>query len=80
MRKEAESVAGVIRVDECRVRKSSLGMFVDMQVRVDGNLTVFRRNETAEEVAARLKASPLGIAGVMVHVEPGLVEEPRPVA
>ncbi len=79
VRAEAESVPGVIRVDECRVRKSGLGMFVDMQVRVDGNLTVFRGNEIAEDVAARLKASPLGIAGVMVHVEPGLVEQTRPV-
>jgi cation diffusion facilitator family transporter len=79
VRAEAGSVPGVIRVDECRVRKSGLGMFVDMQVRVDGNLTVFRGNEIAEDVAARLKASPLGVAGVMVHVEPGLVEETRPV-
>jgi cation diffusion facilitator family transporter len=75
VRTEAERVAGVIRVDECRVRKSGLGMFVDMQVRVDGNLTVFRGNDIAEEVAARLKASPLGIAGVMVHVEPGQPNE-----
>lgn len=75
VRKGAECVAGVIRVDECRIRKSGLGMFVDMQLRVDGNLTVFRGNDIAEEVAARLKASPLGIAGVMVHVEPGQPNE-----
>ncbi len=75
VRSEAARVDGVIRVDECRIRKSGLGLFVDLQVRVDGNLTVFRGNDIAEEVATHLKASKLGVAGVMVHIEPGLTGE-----
>lgn len=67
----ASSVPGVIRIDECRVRKSGLVLFVDMQIQVDGHLSVFKGNDIADEVATRLKASPLNIAGVMVHVEPG---------
>lgn len=66
----AAGVEGVIRVDGCRVRKRGLGLFVDLQVRVDGNLTVRRADAIAEDARARLKASRLGIAGVVVHVEP----------
>ena len=75
VRLEAARVDGVIRVDECRIRKSGLGLFVDLQVRVDGNLTVFRGNDIAEDVATRLRASKLGVSGVMVHVEPGFTGE-----
>jgi cation diffusion facilitator family transporter len=69
VRKEAE-IQGVIRIDECRIRKSGLGLFIDIQVRVDGNLTVRQADGIAEEVSRRLKASRLSVGGVMVHVEP----------
>jgi cation diffusion facilitator family transporter len=75
VRELALGMPGVLGVDDCRIRKSGLGLFVDMQIRVDGNLSVFRGNEIAEQVTGCLKASALGVAGVMVHVEPGLVGE-----
>ena len=77
VREQAARVPGVIRVDACRMRKSGLGLYVDLQVRVDGNLTVFRGDEIAEDVAAQLESSELGIAGVMVHIEPGSPEDAR---
>jgi cation diffusion facilitator family transporter len=70
VRREAGGIAGVIRIDECRIRKSGLGLFVDLQVRVDGNLTVREADRIAEEVSRRLKGSRLSVGGVMVHVEP----------
>ncbi|HWI56521.1 MAG TPA: cation transporter dimerization domain-containing protein, partial [Bacillota bacterium] len=70
VRREAELIPGVIRVDECRIRKSGLGLFVDLQVRVDGNLTVRQADNIAEDVSRRLKASQLSVGDVMVHVEP----------
>lgn len=68
--REAAQVPGVIGIDECRIRKSGLGLFIDLQVRVDGNLTVRQADAIAEEVSRRLKTLPIGVGGVMVHVEP----------
>jgi cation diffusion facilitator family transporter len=68
--REAAQIPGVIRIDESRIRKSGLGLFVDLQVRVDGNLTVRQADAIAEEVSRRLKSAPVGVAGVMVHIEP----------
>jgi len=67
---ETEGIPGIIRIDECRIRKSGLGLFVDLQVRVDGDLTVRQADGIAEEVTRRLKFSQLSVGGVMVHVEP----------
>ena len=70
VRQEVEGIPGVIRIDQCRVRKSGLGLFIDIQVRVNGSLTVRQADGIAEEVSQRLKASRLSVGGVMVHVEP----------
>ena len=70
VRQEVEGIPGVIRIDQCRIRKSGLGLFIDIQVRVNGNLTVRQADGIAEEVSQRLKASRLSVGGVMVHVEP----------
>ena len=70
VRQEVEGIRGVIRIDQCRVRKSGLGLFIDIQVRVNGSLTVREADGIAEDVSARLKASRLPVGGVMVHVEP----------
>ena len=60
----------LIQADECRIHKGGPGLVVDRQVRVNGNLTIFHGNDIAEEVAARLKASELGVTDLMAHVEP----------
>jgi cation diffusion facilitator family transporter len=70
VRQEIEQVPGVIRIDQCRIRKSGLGLFVDLQVRVDGTLTVRQADAIAEDITQRLKSSHLSVGGVMVHVEP----------
>lgn len=63
-------VPGVEELDKCRVRKSGLSHLVDIQVRVNGNLTVREGHEIAHAVKDALLASPLHITDVSVHIEP----------
>jgi divalent metal cation (Fe/Co/Zn/Cd) transporter len=67
----ALQVPGVRALDKVRVRKSGLSHLVDIQVRVDGELTVTAGHAIAHEVKDALIASaPHRISDVTVHVEP----------
>ncbi len=67
----ALAVPGVAALDKVRVRKSGLSYLVDIQVRVDGDLTVRAGHAIAHEVTDALTASvPHRISDVTVHVEP----------
>ncbi len=66
----ALGVAGVRALDKCRVRKSGLSHLVDIQVRVDGMLTVREGHDIAHAVKDALLASPLRVSDVSVHIEP----------
>jgi len=67
----ALSVAVVRALDKVRMRKSGLSHLVDIQVRVDGNLTVRAGHDIAHAVKDALIASaPHGISDVTVHIEP----------
>jgi len=68
----ASSVPDVVRIEKCWVRKSGIGLLVDIHVEVDANLTVARGHNIGHEVSARLKNSDLRINHVLVHVEPAL--------
>jgi cation diffusion facilitator family transporter len=67
----ALGVAGVRALDKVRVRKSGLSHLVDIQVRVDGSLTVREGHDIAHAVKDALTASVShGISDVTVHIEP----------
>lgn len=67
----ALAVPGVEALDKVRVRKSGLSHLVDIQVRVDGDLSVRAGHAIAHAVKdALLASSPLAISDVSVHVEP----------
>ncbi len=67
----ALAVPGVRALDKVRVRKSGLSHLVDIQVRVDGELTVREGHSIAHAVKDALIASvPHTISDVTVHVEP----------
>lgn len=66
----ALAVPGVAALDKCRVRKSGFSLLVDIQVRVDGDLTVREGHDIAHAVKDALLAAPLHITDVSVHVEP----------
>lgn len=67
----ALAVPGVCALDKVRMRKSGLCYLVDIQVRVDGDLTVRAGHDIAHAVKDALVASePHRISDVTVHVEP----------
>jgi cation diffusion facilitator family transporter len=67
----ALAVPGVRALDKVRMRKSGLSHLVDIEVLVDGHLSVRRGHDIAHAVKDALIASvPHRIADVTVHVEP----------
>jgi cation diffusion facilitator family transporter len=71
VRAVALAVPGVRALDKVRVRKSGLSHLVDIQVRVDGTLTVVQGHDIAHAVKDALLASaPHRISDVSVHIEP----------
>lgn len=67
----ALAVPGVQALDKVRVRKSGLSHLVDIQIRVDGALTVREGHDIAHAVKDALLASvPHAVSDVTVHVEP----------
>jgi cation diffusion facilitator family transporter len=67
----ALAVQGVRALDKVRMRKSGLSHLVDIQVRVDGSLTVREGHNIAHAVKDALIASAAhGISDVTVHIEP----------
>lgn len=67
----ALGVSGVLALDKMRMRKSGLSYLVDIQVRVDGELTVRAGHDIAHAVKDALIASTEHrISDVTVHVEP----------
>jgi cation diffusion facilitator family transporter len=70
IRSIAGRVAGVAAIEKCRVRKSGLNLFVDIHVEVNGQMQVHKAHAIAHEVKDALMTSSLGIADVLVHIEP----------
>jgi cation diffusion facilitator family transporter len=70
VRELALGVPGVVDTDKCFVRKMGLDFVVDLQVRVDGRITVTAGHEISHRVKDKLLASGLGISAVNIHVEP----------
>ena len=67
----ALDVSGVETLDKVRMRKSGLSYLVDIQVRVNGDLTVRAGHDIAHAVKDALMASTRHrISDVTVHVEP----------
>lgn len=70
IRAVAGGVAGVAAIEKCRVRKSGLGLCMDIHVEVDERMTVREGHDVAHRVKDALTASALRIADVVVHIEP----------
>ena len=67
----ALGVPGVCALDKVRMRKSGLSYLVDIQIRVDGELTVRAGHDIAHAVKDTLLGSIVHrISDVTVHVEP----------
>ena len=70
VREVASAVPGVSGLDKCRVRKMGLDYYVDLEILVDGDLTVWAGHALAHTVQDALRAANPRIARVLVHVEP----------
>lgn len=67
----ASAVPGVLALHKVRVRKSGLSHLVDIQVRVDGEISVREGHDIAHAVKdALIDSVPHAISDVTVHVEP----------
>lgn len=74
IRELAESVPGVLRTEKCNLRRSGLGLFVDLHVEVDGSITVQKGHRIAHEVKDSVMGSELNVHDVLVHIEPDTLE------
>lgn len=70
VRRLSESVNGVMSVEKCRIRKSGLGLLMDIHVTVDSNISVRKGHEIGHVVKDCLFGAGLGIHDVVVHIEP----------
>jgi len=70
IRSIAGRVTGVVAIEKCRVRKSGLNLFVDIHVEVNSNMPVHQAHGIGHQVKDALMSSSLGIADVLVHIEP----------
>jgi cation diffusion facilitator family transporter len=68
--KAAGAVRGVVEIEKCLVRKMGLNYYVDLHLRVDGDISVRDGHDIAHEVKEAIRATDARIADVLVHVEP----------
>src|SRR3954469_11945032 len=66
----AASVAGVVEVEKCLVRKMGVFFYVDLHVGVAGAISVRDGHDIAHQVKDAIKSTDARIADVLVHVEP----------
>jgi cation diffusion facilitator family transporter len=70
IREIARHVDGVAGIDMCRVRKSGLGLWVDIHVEVHEDMTVRDGHSIAHRVKDTLLASDHNVMDAVVHIEP----------
>ena len=61
---------GVETVHKIRTRKIGAGLFVDLHIQVDGNMSVHKGHDISEIVKSNLMAKGPEIMDVVVHIEP----------
>ena len=66
----AQAIHGVQAIEKIRVRKSGVGLYMDIHVQVDGQMTVRESHAIGHRVKDALLASGLRIEDVVVHIEP----------
>jgi cation diffusion facilitator family transporter len=70
IRRLAEKVGGVARVEKCFVRKMGYQFYVDMHVQVDPQMTVLHSHEIAHAVKDTIRDAMPAVNDVLVHIEP----------
>jgi cation diffusion facilitator family transporter len=70
VQRAATSVAGVIEIEKCYIRKMGLDFYVDLHVGVEATMSVRDGHDIAHKVKRAIQASDPRIADVLVHIEP----------
>jgi cation diffusion facilitator family transporter len=70
IRRLAETIPGVARVEKSFVRKMGYQFYVDMHVEVDPQMTVLRSHEIAHAVKDKIRDAMPAVSDVLVHIEP----------
>jgi len=70
VRRIAAETDEVVYVEKCRIRKSGLGILMDIHVVVDGDIPVRKGHDIAHQVQTRLGKAMPEIRDIVVHVEP----------
>jgi cation diffusion facilitator family transporter len=70
VRDAARSVPGVVELEKLFIRKMGLSFYVDLHVKVNGDISVRQGHHIAHEVKRAIQESDRRTADVLVHVEP----------
>ncbi len=70
IRQAVQHLAGVMVLKKCSIRKMGFSYYVDIDVTVNGELSVRHGHDIAQQVKQAICASNPNVAGVLVHVEP----------
>ncbi len=70
IREVALQVEGVESIHKCYMRKMGLEYYVDIHVRVDGDLSVREGHRIAHAVKDRIRESNPAVMDALVHIEP----------
>ncbi|MGI0083945.1 MAG: cation diffusion facilitator family transporter, partial [Nitrososphaerales archaeon] len=66
----ATSVQGVKGLDDLRIRRNGPFLFVEMHVRVDGNITVFEAEGISQEVTRKMREKIYSLGRIIIKPEP----------
>ena len=75
VRRSASGVPGVLGLDKCIVRKVGFDLYVDLHIRVKGEMTVRDGHRIAHEVKDAVRAHNSRVRDVAIHVEPATAAE-----
>lgn len=70
IRAHALEVDGVVGVHKCRIRKSGTGLMMDIDIVVDGDMSVRQGHALAHRVHDHILAADSRVSDVKVHIEP----------
>lgn len=70
VREVSAAVPEVRGIERCRIRRSGLGLFVDIHVMVDADTSVRHGHDIGHNVQDVLIHSDLGVVDAVIHVEP----------
>jgi divalent metal cation (Fe/Co/Zn/Cd) transporter len=70
IRRLAETVPHVARVEKCYARKMGYHLYVDMHIEVDPKMTVERSHEIAHAVKDKIREMMPNVNDVLIHIEP----------